>query len=134
MNTIAWFLTATLALGLSTALSAREGDEPAEEPAGIYCKLQSADLRDRLEELRADFLGAILEIDELDDGYRYWFAKSSERLQQLAKFVDFESQCCPFLNFEIGVASEAERVSLVLTGREGTKEYLRALAEASALD
>ena len=45
----------------------------------------------------------------------------------LAEFVELESQCCAFLDFEIRLDAGAEEVTLSLTGPDGTKEVLGSL-------
>jgi hypothetical protein len=102
------------------------------QPTGVYCKLTSTELRARLEQIRVDLLGAVVAVDDLDSGYRFWFESSSDRLRQLAEFVDFESQCCPFLDFEISLKSEAKVVALSLTGPDGTRELLKAMVESAS--
>lgn len=114
---------------------AREAGEPgAGEEAGIYCRLSSKELRERVGELRAGFFAGVVAVDDLESGYRFWFERSSERLHDLADFVDFESECCPFLRFEISLQGEGELVALSLTGRDGTRELLEAMAESAAFD
>ena len=44
-------------------------------------------------------------------------------------FVELESRCCAFLDFEIRVESGGDRIALELSGPEGTKEMLRPLIE-----
>lgn len=132
MNLNCHLLIAAIALSANAGLA--DGQTTDKEPAGIYCKLSSGELRERLGELRADFVMATQAVDELESGYRYWFEKSSDRLRKLADFVHFESECCPFLNFEISLEGESEKVALSLTGREGTKEFLDAFAEMASFD
>lgn len=104
-------------------------DEP-----GIFCKLSTAEMRERLGELRAEFLIQVIGVDGLERGYRYWFEKTPEQLTMLAGFIDFESRCCAFLQFDLSVAPEAERVSLSLTGGEGTKKFLETMMQSVEFD
>ena len=131
---LACFLLVTSVAGPATAADEATEAKEGSEPAGIYCKLSSAELRERVGEVRADFLASIVKADELNDGYRFSFEKSAQRLSQLADFVHFESECCPFLHFEISLEGESEIVTLSLRGPEGTKEFLETMAETAEFD
>ena len=72
-------------------------------------------------------LDDVLRIEELENGFALWFPVESGQLQRLAEFVELESQCCAFLDFEIRLKGGAEEVALNLTGPEGTKEVLGGL-------
>lgn len=56
---------------------------------------------------------------ELDDGYEFSFAPDAKTLTVLAEWAEQERRCCPFFDMDV-------RVSLRLTGRKGTKEFVRA--------
>ncbi len=77
-----WAIWVGVFLGLCTV--SIEGAEninmKASEP-GIYCRLTSAEMRARLEVIRAEFLVHVKGVEELDNGYRYWFEKTPERIQ-----------------------------------------------------
>ncbi len=105
-----------------------------EAEPGIYCRLTSAELRERLEVIRAEFLTYVQGVDELENGYRYWFEKTPARMTLLTDFIDFESRCCAFFQFDLSVAPGAERISLSLTGRSGTKRFIESMMESAAFD
>ena len=121
--------TVALVSGIGAEKMATTQDEP-----GIFCKLSTAEMRERLGELRAAFLTQVRGVDELETGYRYWFEKTPERLSMLTEFIDFESQCCAFLQFDLSLAPEAKRVSLSLTGGEGTKAFLESMMQSVEFD
>ncbi|WP_143302234.1 hypothetical protein [Candidatus Entotheonella palauensis] len=105
-----------------------------EAEPGIYCRLTSAELRERLGVIRAEFLIHVKAVDELENGYRYWFEKTPDQLKLLTDFIDFESRCCAFFQFDLSVAPGAERVSLSLTGREGTKSFVESMMTSAEFD
>lgn len=63
---------------------------------------------------------------ELPDGYAFEFDRSLETLREVAEFVDFESKCCPFVDFTVRVPSGGRGIVLEMTGRKGVKEMLAA--------
>ncbi len=49
----------------------------------------------------------------------------SRPLVQLADWVDLESRCCPFLDFEIRMSGQGGRAVLRLTGGDNVKAFLQ---------
>lgn len=62
------------------------------------------------------------ERERLAEGYAFRFA--AEVFEDLARFVDNERKCCPFLKFELMIAPGETWVSLRLTGPDGTTAFL----------
>jgi len=62
--------------------------------------------------------------ETLPDGYAFRFPAAS--LPALARFVEQERKCCPFLTFTVEVPPAEGPVRLRLTGPEGTREFLDA--------
>lgn len=102
------------------------GRGPRDAPA---CLLTSSELRDRIARIERDLLPRVTEVVELPNGFALVVPNEEGQLARLAEFVDLESHCCGFLDFEIHVPSHAKTLSLVLTGPEGTKEILGSLLE-----
>ena len=112
---------------LGTAAHAEAGD-------GVYCRLTSTEMRERLGAIKATLLERTVGIDELEDGYRFWLPRSEENLETLAQFVAAESACCPFFHFTIELAPKAERVSLAVTGPAKAKKMTRKMLESVDFD
>jgi hypothetical protein len=64
-------------------------------------------------------------VRELDDGYEFEFPGDRTTIQMLAEWAIQERECCPF--FEINLRLEPERGTawLRLTGRKGTKPFVK---------
>jgi hypothetical protein len=62
----------------------------------------------------------------IPNGVRLSFEAVSGRVTELAKFVDVERSCCPFLTFRID-AKPGEPISLELTGPVPAQEIIREL-------
>lgn len=65
-------------------------------------------------------------VEELTDGYCFHWNAHRDVLPQLARFIQNERLCCPFLQFEIHVVPNAETIRLVLRGAEGVKDFVKA--------
>jgi hypothetical protein len=71
--------------------------------------------------------GAVSEVTELSDGFRYQFASNGELIPELANLIQLEPQCCPFLKFRLTVEPGGGSVFLEMTGPEGTKGFVAEL-------
>jgi hypothetical protein len=67
---------------------------------------------------------SVRNIREADSGYEFSFP-SSDTIVQVAEFISRERLCCPFLEFRFEVLPDYEVITLLLTGPEGTPEFLR---------
>ena len=67
-------------------------------------------------------------VHEVENGFEFMFPNfdAAENLTQLAEFIFNERRCCPFLEFTLRIAPNDMPISLLLTGPEGTQEFLRA--------
>jgi hypothetical protein len=60
---------------------------------------------------------------DLPDGYEFRFPAS--RIEALARFIENERRCCPFVTFAL-VADGSDDVGLRMVGPPGTRELLQA--------
>lgn len=90
----------------------------------VACLLTDSELQERRRDVLQKAKSAVNEIKELEDGFAYRFSYGESRLTDLAKLVELERQCCPFLRFRITVEPADGPVWLELTGPEGTKAFL----------
>lgn len=93
-------------------------------PNAPACLLPPQERRERQQEIRKAFVPGILEIEELEDGYVYWFDRTDAWFSIVAEFALFESRCCGFLDFEIGLQSSGSRISLRISGPPASKQFL----------
>ena len=68
---------------------------------------------------------AIMDIQELPDGYAFCLPNEPDTLLKAAEFISLERLCCPFLGFVLEIEPEVGSVWLRLTGREGVKAFIR---------
>jgi hypothetical protein len=94
----------------------------------IACDLSAMDAsqRQRHQAAIATWRQQIQEIVELTDGYAFRFPPDESLCLALAEFMALERRCCPFLGFTLALDPEGGPLWLRLTGREGTKPFLRA--------
>ena len=107
---------------MKTAVSALSQDLPIACNPGAF----DAEERERWKALGTRLIrGAHAQCD-LPNGYAFELERTPETLRDLAQFVEFESRCCPFVDFTIRVPSAGRGVVLEMTGREGVKAMLGA--------
>jgi hypothetical protein len=95
----------------------------------IACNLTGAELQERRRTVLEKLRGAVVEVEELADGFAYSFSAEGNRFPELAAMIELERQCCPFLQFRVTVAASNGPISLEITGPEGTKDFLSSTFE-----
>ena len=95
----------------------------------IACSLTTAELQERRRTVLEKLRDAVVEVEELSDGYSYSFTSEGNRVKELADMIDLERQCCPFLQFRVTVTAAGGPLSLEITGPEGTKDFLLSTLE-----
>ena len=93
----------------------------------IACSLTTAELRDREATLLAEFRSAVVETEELQDGYAFRLSGDRNWIGLIAELIVAERECCPFLTFEAAALPNMGPVIVRVTGPAGTKEFLRTL-------
>jgi hypothetical protein len=62
---------------------------------------------------------------ELPDGYQFEFPTDRATYQLLTEWIIEERLCCPFLDIDLCSGREGGPLWLSLTGRPGTKEFIK---------
>ncbi len=91
----------------------------------VACSLTAEQLAARRAELTRDLRPKILEVTELADGFALRFGPEGTIVEELARFIVFERQCCSFFTFGLEVQGGDGPVTLRLSGPAETKEMLR---------
>ena len=64
-------------------------------------------------------------VRELPDGYEFEFPADPATVQLVAEWAAGERLCCPFFDIEIRMEKEGGPAWLRLTGRPGTKDFIK---------
>ena len=98
-----------------------QGHEPE-----FACRLDAIPQAQRAqhEEETQRLFAAVRAVLELPTGYALRLANERDMLQHIAAFIDNERLCCPFLHFELEVASEQGLIWLRITGTDDVKPFL----------
>ena len=99
----------------------------ASGPSPIACNLKAltGEERAQLASLSEKLRTAAASRRQLADGLSFRIDTSAMTLVELARWVDAERRCCPFLDFRITLEREGAGLQLALTGRPGVKEFLQ---------
>ncbi|HXH37129.1 MAG TPA: hypothetical protein VNN08_00735 [Thermoanaerobaculia bacterium] len=65
-------------------------------------------------------------VHELANGYELEFPSDAKTFALVAEWVEQERRCCPFFDIDVRINREGGPLSLRLTGRKGTKEFIEA--------
>ncbi len=82
----------------------------------VACTLTEGELRERRQTILDLVRASALHAAPLALGVACYFRPAPEVLAQLARLVDLERQCCPFLTFRIVVAAGPQPFCLEVTG------------------
>ena len=97
-----------------------------ESPFACNAFALSPELRKRhFEEVGPALLKLKKSTRELPDGYEFELPADKATWQLLTEWVIDERLCCPFLDIELRLSREGGPLWLRLTGRSGTKEFIK---------
>lgn len=97
------------------------------EPLPVACSLTPEEMRERQSSLIPALLERAVAIGPSDEGYRLHFKSDSGTLRTIVEMIAAESQCCPFLQFDLSVPPAQGDVTLTVSGPPGTRAFLDAL-------
>lgn len=89
----------------------------------LTCKLTTPELKKRKATVIAELKALVQDRKELDHGYQYGFEGTDQNLDKLNEFIKTERMCCDFFAFQLTV--EEDKTTLVITGPDGAKEFLK---------
>lgn len=93
----------------------------------VACSLTTVELRVHEATLLAQLRSAVIETEELQEGYAFHLNGDGEWIGLIVELMVAERECCPFLAFELIALPNKGPVIVRVTGPAGTKEFLRTL-------
>ena len=91
----------------------------------IACSLTTAEFRDREAKLLAQFRSAIVETEELQEGYSFRLPGDGKWIMLVAELIVAERECCPFLTFELAALLNKGPLIVQVIGPPGAKEFVK---------
>src|SRR5712692_10092666 len=91
----------------------------------IACGLTSTELGERAATLLAQFRSAVIETEELTDGYAFRVPGDGKWIAIIAKMIVAERECCPFLTFEFVAQPSMGPIIVRVTVPAGAKDFLK---------
>lgn len=93
----------------------------------VACSLTDSELQERRRDVLQQVRNAVIEVQEVENGYTFSFPSDEKWVTELANLVKLERQCCLFLRFNIIVEPGDGPIRLEMTGPPGTKEFLQSI-------
>jgi hypothetical protein len=87
--------------------------------------LSPADRTRHFDELGPALRSMRTTVRELPNGYAFQFPADPKTIALVAEWVAGERACCPFFDIDLKFDREGGPLWLILTGREGTKEFIK---------
>ena len=104
------------------ALPALAKDSPF---ACNYGALSPAEIKRHFNDLGPALRKIKTGVKELPDGYAFRFPNDPKTFAMLSEWIEQERRCCPFFDIALRVEHENGPVWMELTGRPGTKEFVK---------
>jgi hypothetical protein len=104
--------------------------ETAQQGA-FYCDLAALDPEGRkrhFDVLGPALVGRRIAVRELPDGYEIQFPSDAQTYKELVEYLDGERACCPFFDLSLHITPDRGPLSLRVTGKAGTKQFIEAEA------
>jgi hypothetical protein len=114
------FLLAMTALSVLGAAATRESPFACDRLA-----LSPEQRKRHFDELGPKLRALVLQARELPDGYEFRFPGDGPTFQLIAEWTAGEHACCPFFDIDLRLDREGGATWIRLTGRTGTKEFVR---------
>ena len=92
--------------------------------------LSPAERKRHFDELGPALFALKTGVRELPNGYAIQLPGDARTIQLAAEWAAGERACCPFFDIDLRLEREGGPFSLILTGREGTKQFIEADAPA----
>ena len=118
----------TVVLGRSIRADETTNSQSAKQESPFACNAfaLSPEFRKRhFEELGPALLKLTKSKRELADGYEFELPADNKTYQLLAEWAFQERLCCPFFDIDLRLERENGPLWLRLTGRPGTKEFIK---------
>ena len=93
----------------------------------IACRLPAEQLAAQRDTLLHGLADHAVQRTPLPDGMRLRFSATAERMRQIDAVVRRERECCPFLEFRVGLALGRTALTLDVTGPDGAGQLLEML-------
>jgi hypothetical protein len=95
----------------------------------IACSLSLDQLAAQRETLLLGLADHAIQRTPLPRGMRLRFPATAARMRQIDAVVRREHECCPFLEFRVGLALGGSALTLDVTGPDGTADLLAELLD-----
>jgi hypothetical protein len=93
--------------------------------APIACSLTTAEFREREAKLLAQFRSAVVEAEELQEGFSFRLPGDGKWIPLVAELIVAERECCPFLTFELAALPNKGPLIVRVIGPPGAKEFVK---------
>lgn len=116
---------------IASAPSSASGDQSpltAKKASPFYCNVHALNREERkrhFDELGPKLRSLRKSVRELENGYAFEFPGNDEVYQLVSEWAIQERRCCPFFDISLRLQPEGGPLWLILTGRPGTKDFIK---------
>jgi hypothetical protein len=126
MKYLAFLIGAAAVAAVPASFNANASPRVVQSPFACDRLALTPALRHRhFDELGPLLRSKILAVHAEADGYTFRFPNDWATYAALTEWMNGERLCCPFFDFDLSVAREHGEIWLKLSGRPGTKDFIR---------
>ncbi len=114
----------------SKAQTSPESESFVRDPDVLACQLSGDEFQKRKAVLEEKVFSKVKKVEELEDGYAFFFEQEGDQLITVVDYMLAENKCCPFFKQDLSILPNGEGFIWKLTGSEQVKELLDDMAEA----
>jgi len=108
----------------SDACCAEKEESSAQEEIDYTCLAKGKPYEKEREECLIKIREEILEKSELKRGYSFSFHNRDSTYNLLSKFIEYERNCCSFLDLSLHIKGGSDRILLLIEGENGVKDFI----------
>ncbi|MEM6525528.1 MAG: hypothetical protein AAF693_17135 [Bacteroidota bacterium] len=97
--------------------------------SGLACLLTDLEFTERKNELQKKIFSRVKKMEQMEDGYLFYFEDEEDLLADLFHYILAEKECCPFFRQDISVGTDNSGITWKISGSEEVKELLRQMLE-----
>jgi hypothetical protein len=130
---LAFALLPTVSTARTSADKPEAGSSTVTHESHFACDRLALDAEARrrhFEELGPALRALRESVQELSNGFEFRFPSDPKTIAMVAEWAAGERLCCPFLDIQLRMEREGGPFWMRLTGRKGTKEFIKADAAA----
>ena len=97
----------------------------------FVCKLTGPEFQKRKAELQKEVFAQVSEVEEVENGYVFYFTGEESFVLKLMDYILAENKCCPFFQHDLSIKANQAGIAWKVSGAPEAKEMIKMLVETN---